>query len=125
MRVPGYDRLKPLGLRVKVESLELVHDVEKTFPYLENLGDRQGPGPRTLVVVTADRGDWSDPRETVQDSGRANITGMNDEVGSRECMNGLGSEETVGVRDDADCAPHLAAQRIGAQLRSPALPDPR
>ena len=108
MRVPGYDRLKTRRFRVKVESLELVHDVEKAFPYLKNLRGCQGLSPRTLVVVTADRGDWSDLQETIQNLGRANITGMNDEVGSRECIDSLGPEETVGVRDDADCALHLA-----------------
>jgi len=108
VRVPGYDSLETCSARVKIESLELVHHIEKAGSYLKNLGDWQGLGPRTLVVVTSHRGDWCDSRKTIQDVGRADVTGMNDEVGSRERLDSLGSEETVGVRDDADCAPHLA-----------------
>jgi hypothetical protein len=106
--MPGYDSLETRRSRVEIERLQLVHHVQKTFPYLKNIGNWQGSGPRTLVVVTSDRGDWSDLRKTIQNFGRANITGVNDEIGSRERVDSLGSEETVGVRDDADCAPHLA-----------------
>jgi hypothetical protein len=106
--VAGYDRLETRRSRIKIQSFELVHYVQKACPDLENLGGWQGSGPRTLVIITSDRRDWSDLRKTIQNFGRANITCVNDEIGSRERVDCLGSEETVGVRDYADCAPHLA-----------------
>jgi len=106
--VPGDDSLKTCCSRIEVESLDLMHHVEKTRSYLEHLGDRQGLSPRTLVVVPSDRGDRPDLRETVENVGRADITGMDDEDDPCERVDSLGSEKTVGVRDNADCALHFA-----------------
>ena len=118
VRVAGDDRPDPRLRRVAVELLAVVQHQDLLPGELDSdlLGIHARPVRR--IHVASDRGDRRDPRQRLDDSGPADVAGMDDVIGPGESLDRLGPEEAVGVGDDAD-PQRLSPDRAGRAAAAP------
>lgn len=102
MRVPGDDGVKTGGRRVEVELAEIVNDIESSLADLNYLAGPKTGCPGTFIVVSANRHNGGNGLEPFQHRKRADVARVDDEFRTRECCNRFGSEQTVGIGDNAD-----------------------
>jgi hypothetical protein len=88
------------GRRVEVKLIDVVEHVEDGVLDFDDLGFWQALCPG--VFVDADCSDRGDGCERFENVRSADVAGVDDAVGVAESFKRLGSEETVGVGDQAD-----------------------
>ena len=84
VRVARYDRGEARRSRLKVERLDVVEDIEQHAADLDDLSLVQRVCPGSVVVVTAHGGHGRDGAESGEYLGRADVTGVDDQVGVGE-----------------------------------------
>lgn len=95
------------GCGVEVERLEVVEHVEvearaRRVLDEDDFGLGQAGAGVAAVDVAADGGDGGDPGERVEDGDFAHVAEVEDAVDAAEGGDGFGTEEAVGVGDDAE-----------------------
>jgi hypothetical protein len=90
------------GRGIEVELIDVVEHVEDGVLDFDDLGFWQALCPGVFVGIAADCGDRGDGCERFENVRSADVAGVDDAVGVAESFERLGSEETVGVGDQAD-----------------------
>lgn len=85
--------------RVQVESAAIMQHVDGHTANFDHFGCWQRARPRVCIDVAADGGHGGKFRESFKDLRRADITGMEDAIGSAERFDGLRAQQAVGVGD--------------------------
>lgn len=102
MRVAADDGSNACGCWAQIEVMEGVHYVEEPTLQLNNLS-RWQLGARTIEIdVAADSGDGSNGSQGLQYLDIAHIARMQDVADAVKRIERLGTEETMGIRDNAD-----------------------
>jgi hypothetical protein len=100
VRMPGDDHVNA------VESLRnvryVMNEMNRGCADMERQRFRQVIDPRTRVVITAARGDGRELVDRIEDSGIADIAGVNDVLAAAQSRERLGAHEVVGIGDDAN-----------------------
>lgn len=102
MRVTGDDGLKPRRSWVDVELAEIVKDIERSLAGFHHLASPKTGRPNTCVVVSANRNNRGDGSEPFQHRERADVPRVDDEFRACESRNRFGSEQPVGIGDNAE-----------------------
>jgi hypothetical protein len=97
---------------VATQLVNVVNDKQSGVAGLHQLGFRKPVGPTSDVVIAFDGQDWSDVLQRVNDLPLADVAGVDDEIHALERFEGLGSNQTVGIGNEAD---HMG---IGPPFRS-------
>lgn len=91
---------KNLG-RVRISLCEFVFDIvnnKNQYPALANYCRfRQFLGPGTNIDVSTNRRDWGHLLKVRENFRITNIAGVNDEIRSFQCLDGLRTEQAVGI----------------------------
>jgi len=111
--VAADDRSDAGGGGVEVEVVDGVDEVEEAAAQLYGFGGVQVVEDGGGVHVAADGREGSDFAEPVEDARVVDIAGVKDVVDAIEFGDGFGTEEAVGVGDDADF--HKAVQTVTEQ----------
>lgn len=112
VRVAADDGADAGGGGVEVEVVHGVHEVEEVAGELDGLGWREiGAGARGVDVAT-DGGDGRDLLKGAEDGDLADVAGVEDMVDAGEGGERLGTEEAVGVGEDADA--HQARRSVAS-----------
>ena len=97
---------------IKSQFVNIVNHVESMLPDFDAAIFRQPCGPIAGIVVTLDGGQRRNFFQFNKNNGLADIAGMYNKINSCQGCDGLGPQQAVGVRDQAD---HQARAR-GSQL---------
>jgi hypothetical protein len=79
-----------------------VKNVDRVPANLDDVVGRKAVSPHNFVVIAADRANWCEGSERIQDSWIADVAAMNDEVRVSERVECLGSNQTMGIGDKAN-----------------------
>ncbi len=90
------------GHRIDVDLREVMNRIDQDLFNAQEFGDGQTRCPRPSVIVAANRRDGGEITELGEQAGFAYIAGMHDRVAAREVGPCFGSQQAVGVRDEAD-----------------------
>jgi len=96
------DHAESGGLWLLVKLGEIVQHIDRYAIHFDDLGGWQNARPWRGVDVAADRGYGCDLRERFEDFGSAYVSGVEDAIGSAKGLDGLRTQEAVGVGDYAD-----------------------
>src|ERR1700728_551815 len=109
-----YDYADSRGLWLDVQLREIMDHVHEHLPELDKLCLRQGPGPRTLIVVASNCRYGCDDRQLTQDILAADIPSVDDVVAAAQERRRLRPEKPVSVGDDTNAkhAPPLSAAPV-------------
>jgi hypothetical protein len=91
-----------------------VEHVKQTPACLDDLGQRQGFRPCALVDVAANGKRGRDVAKRIENLRPADVAGMENEITAAEGSDRLGTNQTVGIRDDADRDPVSALCQLSA-----------
>lgn len=100
MRMAGHDHVDTGKLLRNIGYV--VDEMNRCIADMKRQRFRQVVDPRARVVVAANRGDGRKFVECVEDSGIADIAGVNDVLGAAQRIERLRAHEVVGIGDDAD-----------------------
>src|SRR5580704_8881333 len=92
---------------VEVERLAVVQHVDRAAAQLHERRLRIRDRPLALVDVAPDRRHRRDLAQALDHLGAADVSGMDDVVDAREPFDGLGTQKTMRIRNDAN--PHPEA----------------
>ena len=90
---------------VAIQLVNVVNDKQSGIAELRQLGFRKTVGPTSDVVIAFDSQDWSDVLQRVNDLPLADVAGVDDEIHALQHLEGLGSNQAVGIRNKTD---HMA-----------------
>jgi len=102
MTVAGDHHLESSGFGFQIELSEIVEDVDRDASDFENFRLGELARPRIFVDVAANSSDRRDGRERLQDSRIADVSGMNDVLGTSQGFYCFEAKQAVRVGDDAD-----------------------
>jgi len=97
--MPADHDLKAGRLRIGVELLQIVQDVDAGSLQFEDDVFSKGLAPRLCVYVAAHRMDRRGVLESVEDRAIANVASMNDRLRATERLDRFGPKQTVRVGD--------------------------
>ena len=102
MTVPGYHYLEASRFGLQIEPRQVVQNIDKNAREFDQFSFGQSACPRPLVDVPADGCDWRNCREFVEDFGSADVSSVNDVLGSTELIDRFGTKQAMRIRNDAD-----------------------
>lgn len=90
------------GGRIEIEVVNIVDEVDEPARYFYGFGWGQQSGGAAAIDVAADGRHRGDLAKGFKDVVLADVAGVEDVVGASEGCECLRSEETMGIRDDAN-----------------------
>ena len=105
MAVPVDDDRKSRSLRLQIQFVQVVQNVDRHAADFKHIGGRNFPRPSGAIHVAANRGDGRNLGQLFQDGGIADVPGMNDVVGTAQRGESLRAKQAVSIRDNADESP--------------------
>jgi hypothetical protein len=102
VRMSAHDDMESRGDGVKIERVNVVENKNRCGLRLDDLGFRQCQRPRFRIHISSH---GKNRRESLQRSEYfriAHVAGMNDQVRTFECTQGLGAQQSMRVRDQAN-----------------------
>ncbi len=90
------------GRRVEIEVGDVVQDVEQEFADFDDLGRRQGYGPRSNIDIAADRKRRCNLGQRRQHLRISDVAGMDDEIAPAQRRERLRPDQAVGIGDHAE-----------------------
>lgn len=102
----GDDSLKAGGGGIKIETGQIVKNVESRLFDAHDLSARQRPGPGTGVDVSSHGDHWRDRLQDVENLPVSYVSGVDDLAAALQFLERLLPEEAVSVGDDADSLGH-------------------
>ena len=112
MRVSINHNTKSRSLRLQIEFVQVVKNVDGDAADFEHIRGGNFAGPGIAVHVAANRGHRSNTSQLFQNGRIANVATMNDVVRSAQSGKSLGSKQAMGIGDNADdpIHPRMASQ---------------
>ena len=110
VRVAANDGIEPRRLGVKVELLEIVEQIKTAAGGFNNRGKRKLLCPGLRIHIPPNGKDRCNEFELRENFGRANVSGVNDQLHTKQSALGFGTKEAVGIGNDAD--PHGGRKRV-------------
>jgi len=101
VRVSRDDSLKTGGSRVKRKGVEVVQDIEGHTAGFDDCGLWERAGPGSLIIVAPNGDGWRDLAQARKDCWSADVSRMNNDLTTAQSSKRLGTEEPVGIRDNA------------------------
>ena len=89
---------EPGGPGIEIQLRQIVQHIDGNPAYFEHFSLGQLLRPHAFVYVAANRSDWSDGAKLIEDLGRANISCMNDVIGSAQSLDVLPHAAIHGYR---------------------------
>src|SRR5262245_1747784 len=86
---------------VALQLVNVVNDKQPGVAGLHQLGFRKTVGPISGVVIAFDSQDWSNVSQGVNDFPLADVASVYDEVHTLQGLEGLGSNQAVGIGNEA------------------------
>jgi hypothetical protein len=105
MRVARNDDVETAQLRIELQFLDVVQDVNGALAWFYHLGVRRVLRPVAGIDVSSDRSDRRNPAEPGNDLWPTDITGVDD----GEPLLNLRAQEAMGIRDDSN-PPHCLSR---------------
>jgi len=102
MSVAGNHGREARRFGLQIQLREIVQNVDRNAGQFEHLGLWQAAGPGVLIDIAANRSHGSNRFEFFQNLRRANVAGVDDVVRPAQCVEGLRTQQTMSVGDDAD-----------------------
>jgi hypothetical protein len=100
MGMARHHHLESPCYRINVKLSEIVNDIDENSSRFQNfrLGDLLGPS--AFVVIAANRRDWRDRGQLLQNRLISDVASMDDEVTPMQELDRFNSKKTVSVRDE-------------------------
>jgi hypothetical protein len=102
MRVARNDDVETAQLRIELQFLDVVQDVNGAPAQFYHLGVRIVSRPVADIDVPSDRSDRRNPAEPGNDLWPTDITGVDDMRHAGELLLNLRAQQAVGIRDDSN-----------------------
>jgi len=102
MRVTANDRGHTGGLQIEIEFSEVVKHVDHMTAKSDKVVCWKAVGPRTMVIISSDRSDWSDRSEGLQNGMVTDVATMNNQVRVAERLERLWPDQPMRIGDDTD-----------------------
>src|SRR5690348_16682418 len=102
MGVAKNDGGKVGGAGIQIQLGQIVQHVNRNSIQLKNVSGRKVTSPPLTIHVAADGSNRGYAGKLSQDRGVSHIARMDDVVRAAQSGNRLGTQEAMGVRDDAD-----------------------
>ena len=96
------DRRELRGFRLQVEFLKTVQHVNGYFADLKHIRRRNFLHPRAVINIAAHGSQRRDGCQLVENLRIADVTGMNDVIGSLQSGESFWAEQAMSIRDHAD-----------------------
>jgi len=84
------------------EVIDVVNDENANPANFHRSGLGQSLSPNAMVDITPNRRDRSNLQKTVEDLRLTNISCVDDQFGALESLDGFGTQQTVGIGDNAN-----------------------
>lgn len=90
------------GVRMKVQIIARMNQVNRFSLELNGFGGRQVATDSFVIDIAANRGEWRDGSQSFEDVVVANIASVQNVIAAGERLHGFRAQQSVSIGDDAN-----------------------